>query len=103
MQQCIPTTLDVALIEGYDGINLETSLGKPFLRKEIEIKKREYVMAQARAGGAAQTSDANGRGGGVRGGNNVNSGVSGDRVGGGRGGSNANSCVGSGGTEGGSV
>ena len=38
VQQFIPTTLGVALIEGYDGIGLETSLGKPFLRKEMEIK-----------------------------------------------------------------
>ena len=41
MQQFIPTTLGVALIEGYDGIGLETSLGKPFLRKEMEIKMKE--------------------------------------------------------------
>lgn len=41
MQQFIPTTLGVALIEGYDGMGLDTSLGKPFLRKEMEIKMRE--------------------------------------------------------------
>ena len=41
MQQFIPTTLGVALIEGYDSIGLETSLGKPFLRKEMEIKMRQ--------------------------------------------------------------
>ena len=41
VQQFIPTTLGVALIKGYDGIGLETSLGKPFLRKEMEIKMRE--------------------------------------------------------------
>lgn len=41
VQQFIPTTLGVALIEGYDGMGLETSLGKPFLRKEMEIKMRE--------------------------------------------------------------
>ena len=41
VQQFIPTTLGVALIEGYDGIGLETSLGKPFLRKEMELKMRE--------------------------------------------------------------
>ena len=29
------------MIEGYDGIGLETSLGKPFLRKEMEIKMKE--------------------------------------------------------------
>ena len=41
MQQFIPTTLGVALIEGYDNIGLDTSLGKPFLRKEMEIKMKE--------------------------------------------------------------
>lgn len=40
VQQFIPTTLGVALIEGYDGMGLETSLGKPFLRKEMELKMR---------------------------------------------------------------
>lgn len=41
VQQFIPTTLGVALIEGYDNIGLETSLGKPFLRKEMELKMKE--------------------------------------------------------------
>ena len=41
VQQFIPTTLGVALIEGYDSIGLETSLGKPFLRKEMELKMKE--------------------------------------------------------------
>lgn len=41
VQQFIPTTLGVALIEGYDDIGLETSLGKPFLRKEMEIKMKQ--------------------------------------------------------------
>ena len=37
----IPTTLGTALIEGYDNVGLTTSLGKPFLRKEMEIKMKE--------------------------------------------------------------
>lgn len=41
VQQFIPTTLGVALINGYDSMGFETSLGKPFLRKEMEIKMRE--------------------------------------------------------------
>ena len=41
VNQFIPTTLGVALIEGYNGIGLETSLGKPFLRKEMEVKMKE--------------------------------------------------------------
>lgn len=46
VQQFIPTTLGVALIEGYDGIGLETSLGKPFLRKEMEIKMKEICSGR---------------------------------------------------------
>jgi DNA topoisomerase-3 len=34
MQEFIPTTLGIALIEGYDNVGFETSLSKPFLRKE---------------------------------------------------------------------
>lgn len=40
VQVFIPTTLGVALIEGYDNMGLATSLGKPFLRKEMELKMR---------------------------------------------------------------
>ena len=36
----IPTKLGVALIDGFDRMNFETSLGKPFLRKEFELKMR---------------------------------------------------------------
>jgi DNA topoisomerase-3 len=36
----IPTQLGVALILGYDRMNFETSLGKPFLRKEMELKMK---------------------------------------------------------------
>jgi DNA topoisomerase-3 len=35
VQEFIPTTLGIALIEGYDNVGIETSLGKPFLRKEV--------------------------------------------------------------------
>jgi DNA topoisomerase-3 len=35
VQEFIPTTLGVALIEGYDNVGFETSLSKPFLRKEV--------------------------------------------------------------------
>ena len=37
----IPTTLGIALIEGYDNVGLDTSLAKPFLRKEMELKMKE--------------------------------------------------------------
>lgn len=36
----IPTQLGVSLIQGFDGMNFETSLGKPFLRKEMELKMK---------------------------------------------------------------
>ncbi|KIE02804.1 DNA topoisomerase III, partial [Metarhizium majus ARSEF 297] len=36
----IPTQLGVALILGYDRMGFETSLGKPFLRKEMELKMK---------------------------------------------------------------
>ncbi|KAH6654346.1 DNA topoisomerase [Truncatella angustata] len=36
----IPTQLGVALIEGFDRMNFDTSLGKPFLRKEMELKMK---------------------------------------------------------------
>ncbi|KJZ71797.1 hypothetical protein HIM_08817 [Hirsutella minnesotensis 3608] len=36
----IPTQLGVALILGYDRMEFETSLGKPFLRKEMERKMK---------------------------------------------------------------
>lgn len=35
VQEFIPTTLGVALIKGYDNVGFETSLSKPFLRKEV--------------------------------------------------------------------
>lgn len=36
----VPTKLGVALIVGFDRMNFETSLGKPFLRKEMETKMK---------------------------------------------------------------
>ncbi|EGX97183.1 DNA topoisomerase III [Cordyceps militaris CM01] len=36
----VPTQLGVALILGFDRMNFETSLGKPFLRKEVELKMK---------------------------------------------------------------
>ncbi|KAH7082299.1 DNA topoisomerase 3-beta [Paraphoma chrysanthemicola] len=40
IQEFIPTTLGVALIEGYDQVGFETSLSKPFLRKEMEVQMK---------------------------------------------------------------
>lgn len=36
MQEFIPSTLGIALVEGYDEIGFDNSLSKPFLRKEME-------------------------------------------------------------------
>ncbi|KAI9852659.1 MAG: DNA topoisomerase [Thelocarpon superellum] len=38
MLEFIPTTLGVALIEGYEAVGFETSLSKPFLRKEVRTR-----------------------------------------------------------------
>ena len=40
IREFIPTSLGVALIEGFDRMHFETSLGKPFLRKEMELKMK---------------------------------------------------------------
>ena len=39
-QELIPTTLGIALIEGYDNVGLDVSVSKPFLRKEMELKMK---------------------------------------------------------------
>jgi DNA topoisomerase-3 len=40
VREFLPTSLGVALIEGFDRMHFETSLGKPFLRKEMELKMK---------------------------------------------------------------
>ncbi|KAI0481094.1 DNA topoisomerase [Xylariaceae sp. FL0804] len=40
IMQFIPTKLGMALIQGFDRMNFETSLSKPFLRKEMEAKMK---------------------------------------------------------------
>ena len=40
VREFIPTSLGVALIEGFDRMHFDTSLGKPFLRKEMELKMK---------------------------------------------------------------
>ncbi|KAK7923299.1 DNA topoisomerase [Apiospora marii] len=46
VMEFIPTRLGVALIEGFDRMNFETSLGKPFLRKEMELKMKAICDGQ---------------------------------------------------------
>jgi DNA topoisomerase-3 len=38
LDEFIPTTLGVALIEGYENLRFETSLSKPFLRKDVSLQ-----------------------------------------------------------------
>ncbi len=40
VREFVPTSLGVALIEGFDRMHFDTSLGKPFLRKEMELKMK---------------------------------------------------------------
>lgn len=40
VQEFIPTTLGVALVEGYDNVGLDISVSKPHLRKEMELKMK---------------------------------------------------------------
>ncbi|KAI7663006.1 hypothetical protein KC322_g17165 [Hortaea werneckii] len=40
VQEFIPTTLGMALVEGYDNMAFDISLTKPFLRKEMELKMK---------------------------------------------------------------
>ncbi|KAI1500688.1 DNA topoisomerase [Biscogniauxia marginata] len=47
VKEFIPTQLGVALIEGFDKMNFETSLSKPFLRKEFELKMRAICEGQS--------------------------------------------------------
>jgi DNA topoisomerase III len=42
----VPTQLGVALILGFDRMNFDTSLGKPFLRKEMELKMKAICEGQ---------------------------------------------------------
>lgn len=44
VQEFIPTTLGVALIQGYENLNFETSLSKPFLRKEVSARNTTIAM-----------------------------------------------------------
>ena len=39
VEELIPTTLGVALIEGYENLEFETSLSKPFLRKDVRCSR----------------------------------------------------------------
>ncbi|KAF2664070.1 prokaryotic type I DNA topoisomerase [Microthyrium microscopicum] len=46
VEEFVPTTLGIALIEGYENLNFSTSLSKPFLRKEMELQMKAICDGQ---------------------------------------------------------
>jgi DNA topoisomerase III len=49
MDEFIPTNLGVALIKGYENLEFETSLSKPFLRKEVSTLSPRAGMGSQEA------------------------------------------------------
>ncbi|PSS22396.1 hypothetical protein M430DRAFT_49524 [Amorphotheca resinae ATCC 22711] len=47
VEEFIPSTLGVALVAGYDRMGFETSLSKPFLRKEMELRMKAICEGRA--------------------------------------------------------
>ena len=47
VEEFIPSTLGVALVEGYDKMGFDTSLSKPFLRKELELRLKAICEGRA--------------------------------------------------------
>lgn len=52
----VPTKLGVALILGFDRMNFETSLGKPFLRREMELKMKAICEGRTTKAAVLQES-----------------------------------------------
>lgn len=50
IKEFVPTSLGVALIQGFDRMHFDTSLGKPFLRKEMELKMKAICEGRATKG-----------------------------------------------------
>lgn len=46
VEEFIPTTLGVALIEGYENVGFEEKLSKPFLRKDLEVALKKIVSGE---------------------------------------------------------
>ena len=42
----IPSSLGIALVEGYDAIGFNSSLSKPFLRREMEESMRAIISGR---------------------------------------------------------
>ncbi|KAF2634848.1 prokaryotic type I DNA topoisomerase [Massarina eburnea CBS 473.64] len=56
MQEFIPTTLGIALIEGYNNVGFETSLSKPFLRKEMEVQMKDICEGRSTRNDVVQSN-----------------------------------------------
>ncbi|RAL58298.1 hypothetical protein DID88_006410 [Monilinia fructigena] len=56
LKSFIPTTLGVALVEGYDNMEFEVSLSKPFLRKQMELKMKAICEGQKTRGAVVRES-----------------------------------------------
>ncbi|KAB8297152.1 hypothetical protein EYC80_002533 [Monilinia laxa] len=56
VEEFIPTTLGVALVEGYDNMEFEVSLSKPFLRKQMELKMKAICEGQKTRGAVVRES-----------------------------------------------
>ncbi|KAA8568444.1 hypothetical protein EYC84_007476 [Monilinia fructicola] len=56
VEEFIPTTLGVALVEGYDNMEFEVSLSKPFLRKQMELKMKAICEGQKSRGAVVRES-----------------------------------------------
>ncbi|KAI9658943.1 MAG: DNA topoisomerase [Bathelium mastoideum] len=56
VQELIPTTLGVALMKGYDDMGFATSLSKPFLRKELELKLKAICAGTTTKSAVVQES-----------------------------------------------
>ncbi|CAK7235456.1 DNA topoisomerase [Sporothrix eucalyptigena] len=52
----VPTQLGVALIQGFDRMNFEISLGKPFLRKEMELQMKAICEGRTTRAAVLQES-----------------------------------------------
>ena len=47
VEEFVPSTLGVALVVGYDKMGFETSLSKPFLRQELELRMKAICEGRA--------------------------------------------------------
>lgn len=50
LEEFIPSTLGMALVDGYDRMGFETSLSKPYLRKEMELNMRAICQGRKSRG-----------------------------------------------------